>query len=88
LEYCEYHKDDPLETNTDAPERNKRTAENISEWDQKYLQVDQEMLFEIILVSAKQPLGFFGCYKIKQNANLICIVLCVDCKLLGHQVTA
>lgn len=50
LEYCEHHKDDPP-MNEENVERSKRTAENISEWDQKYLSVDQEMLFEIILTA-------------------------------------
>ena len=33
----------------DADSRKKTT--DIDEWDQKFMQVDQEMLFEIILVS-------------------------------------
>ncbi|CAN6604784.1 suppressor of kinetochore protein 1 [Trichomonascus vanleenenianus] len=70
LEYCEYHKDDP-EPNEEAAERSRKTAENISEWDTKYLSVDQEMLFEIILTANYldiKPLLEAGC---KTVANMI-----------------
>uniref|UniRef100_A0A060T3R6 E3 ubiquitin ligase complex SCF subunit n=1 Tax=Blastobotrys adeninivorans TaxID=409370 RepID=A0A060T3R6_BLAAD len=70
LEYCEYHKDDPM--NIEEPvDRSKRSVENISEWDQKYLNVDQEMLFEIILSANYldiRPLLEVGC---KTVANMI-----------------
>lgn len=45
-----HHKDDPAPTNEDDSDSRKKTTD-IDEWDQKYMQVDQEMLFEIILVS-------------------------------------
>ena len=45
LEWSEHHRGDPLEN--DSPRR--KTAD-IDEWDQKFFQVDQEMVFEIILV--------------------------------------
>lgn len=49
LEWCEYHKGDPAPpTDDDSDSRKKST--DIEEWDQKFMQVDQEMLFEIILV--------------------------------------
>lgn len=57
--------------NEENVERSKRTAENISEWDQKYLSVDQEMLFEIILTANYldiRPLLEVGC---KTVANMI-----------------
>lgn len=54
LEYCEYHKEEPppapndeSQDGTSNPPR-ARTTE-ISEWDQKFMAVDQEMLFDIIL---------------------------------------
>lgn len=50
LDYCEYHKNDPYVAGDDANDRTKKSTD-ISEWDQKFLQVDQEMLFEMILVS-------------------------------------
>jgi S-phase kinase-associated protein 1 len=52
LEYCEHHRGERLPT-TDAEsqdETRKRTTD-ISEWDQKFIAVDQEMLFEIILAA-------------------------------------
>jgi len=48
LEWCDYHKEDPVEEKEDDS-RNKKSTD-IDEWDQKFMQVDQEMLFEIILV--------------------------------------
>lgn len=49
LEWCEQHKNDPVPlTEEDTDTRKKST--DIEEWDQKFMQVDQEMLFEIILV--------------------------------------
>lgn len=48
LEWAEHHKDDPVEEKEDDA-RNKKSTD-IDEWDQKFMQVDQEMLFEIILV--------------------------------------
>lgn len=49
IEYCEHHRNDPLSTNEEETESRKKTTD-IEEWDQKFMQVDQEMLFEIILV--------------------------------------
>lgn len=51
LEYCDHHRKDPLpSTDENADEQRKRTTD-INEWDQKFIQVDQEMLFEIILAA-------------------------------------
>jgi S-phase kinase-associated protein 1 len=50
LEWCEHHrKDPPASQDDDADSRKKST--DIDEWDQKFMQVDQEMLFEIILAA-------------------------------------
>ncbi|PAV23682.1 S-phase kinase-associated 1A [Pyrrhoderma noxium] len=72
LEWCEYHKSDPLPTSDEsgAEESRKRTTD-ISEWDQKFINVDQEMLFEIILAANYldiKPLLDVGC---KTVANMI-----------------
>lgn len=70
LEYCEYHKDDPFEPPEDSETRAKKSTE-IGEWDSKFLQVDQEMLFEIILAANYldiKPLLEVGC---KSVANMI-----------------
>jgi hypothetical protein len=53
LEYCTYHCDDLILDSTNdiqSDDTRKRTTD-ISEWDQKFITVDQEMLFEIILAA-------------------------------------
>jgi len=73
LDYCEYHRGDPLPTNeseANQDETRKRTTD-INEWDQKFINVDQEMLFEIILAANYldiKPLLDVGC---KTVANMI-----------------
>jgi S-phase kinase-associated protein 1 len=49
IEWCEHHRNDPPATNDEESDSRKKTTD-IDEWDQKFMQVDQEMLFEIILV--------------------------------------
>lgn len=49
IEWCEQHKSDPPAAADDDSDSRKKTTD-IDEWDQKFMQVDQEMLFEIILV--------------------------------------
>ncbi|KIW20465.1 E3 ubiquitin ligase complex SCF subunit sconC [Exophiala spinifera] len=50
IEWCHHHKHDPPSTNEDDSDSRKKTTD-IEEWDQKFMQVDQEMLFEIILAA-------------------------------------
>jgi len=50
IEWCEHHRSDPPATNEDDADSRKKTTD-IEEWDQKFMQVDQEMLFEIILAA-------------------------------------
>lgn len=50
IEWCEHHKRDAAQPQEDDTDSRKRSTD-IEEWDQKFMQVDQEMLFEIILVS-------------------------------------
>ena len=50
LEWCEHHRNDPPASQDDDSDSRKKSTD-IDEWDQKFMQVDQEMLFEIILVS-------------------------------------
>ncbi|GHJ88856.1 hypothetical protein NliqN6_5258 [Naganishia liquefaciens] len=74
LEWCEHHKNDPLPVATDASDATEETRRrniDISEWDGKFIQVDQEMLFEIILAANYldiKPLLDLGC---KTVANMI-----------------
>jgi len=70
IEWCEYHKTDPPASADDDSDSRKKTTD-IDEWDQKFMQVDQEMLFEIILASNYldiKPLLDVGC---KTVANMI-----------------
>jgi len=69
LEWADHHKDDPVEEKEDES-RNKKSTD-IDDWDQKFMQVDQEMLFEIILAANYldiKPLLDTGC---KTVANMI-----------------
>jgi len=50
IEWCTHHKTDPPQTTEDDSDSRKKTTD-IEEWDQKFMQVDQEMLFEIILAA-------------------------------------
>jgi len=70
IEWCEHHKDDSPSSNDDDSDSRKRSTD-IEEWDQKFMQVDQEMLFEIILAANYldiKPLLDVGC---KTVANMI-----------------
>ncbi|KAI0388720.1 E3 ubiquitin ligase complex SCF subunit scon-3 [Xylariaceae sp. FL0594] len=70
FEWCDHHRSDPPATNDDETDSRKKTTD-IDEWDQKFMQVDQEMLFEIILASNYldiKPLLDVGC---KTVANMI-----------------
>lgn len=70
IEWCEHHRADPPAPADDDSDSRKKTTD-IEEWDQKFMQVDQEMLFEIILAAnyldIKQLLDV-GC---KTVANMI-----------------
>jgi hypothetical protein len=50
VEWCEHHREDP-ETLPDDIEDTRRKTMVISDWDERYMQVDDEMLFEIILAA-------------------------------------
>jgi len=50
MEWCEHHKNDPVSSTDDDSDSRKKSTD-IEEWDVKYMQVDQEMLFEIILAA-------------------------------------
>ncbi|GAA5822631.1 hypothetical protein JCM10212_004343 [Sporobolomyces blumeae] len=70
LEWCEHHKKDPEPLAEDLDDSRRKTTE-ISDWDARFIQVDQEMLFEIILAANYldiKPLLDVGC---KTVANMI-----------------
>ncbi|KAL2156263.1 hypothetical protein VTH82DRAFT_1008 [Thermothelomyces myriococcoides] len=50
VEWCEHHRNDAIQSADDENDNRKKTTD-IDEWDQKFMQVDQEMLFEIILAA-------------------------------------
>ncbi|MCJ1483878.1 hypothetical protein MMC06_004046 [Schaereria dolodes] len=50
IEWCIHHRSDPPASTDDDSDSRKKTTD-IDEWDQKFMQVDQEMLFEIILAA-------------------------------------
>ncbi|MCJ1302649.1 hypothetical protein MMC08_005453, partial [Hypocenomyce scalaris] len=50
IEWCTHHRSDPPTSADDDSDSRKKTTD-IDEWDQKFMQVDQEMLFEIILAA-------------------------------------
>ncbi|KAJ9133172.1 E3 ubiquitin ligase SCF complex, Skp subunit [Pleurostoma richardsiae] len=69
MAWCEHHRNDPLPSGDE--EDNSRRGTDVEEWDQKFMQVDQEMLFQIILASNYleiKPLLDIGC---KTVANMI-----------------
>ncbi|KAL8838087.1 MAG: hypothetical protein Q9176_005292 [Flavoplaca citrina] len=70
IEWCNHHRSDPPASTDDDSDSRKKTTD-IDEWDQKFMQVDQEMLFEIILAANYldiKPLLDVGC---KTVANMI-----------------
>ncbi|KAL8772604.1 MAG: hypothetical protein Q9209_002265 [Squamulea sp. 1 TL-2023] len=70
IEWCVHHRSDPPASTDDDSDSRKKTTD-IEEWDQKFMQVDQEMLFEIILAANYldiKPLLDVGC---KTVANMI-----------------
>jgi hypothetical protein len=46
IEWCTHHRDDPM-----TQDDQERRTTDIDEWDQKYMEVDQETLFDIIMAS-------------------------------------
>ncbi|KAE9972584.1 hypothetical protein BLS_002225 [Venturia inaequalis] len=50
FEWCYKHRDDPVSASDDDSDSRKKSTD-IEDWDQKYMSVDQEMLFEIILAA-------------------------------------
>lgn len=90
IEWCDHHRNDPAQTQDDESDARKRTMD-IEEWDQKFMQVDQEMLFEIILVSAPKeffPFLMTGQLTNQQASNYLDIkpLLDVGCKTVANMI--
>ncbi|CDS04725.1 Putative E3 ubiquitin ligase complex SCFFT subunit sconC [Lichtheimia ramosa] len=67
IEWCDHHRNDPVVAQDEQDRRNT----DIEEWDQKYMEVDQETLFDVILAANYldiKPLLDVGC---KTVANMI-----------------
>ncbi|CDH61536.1 s-phase kinase-associated protein 1a-likeprotein [Lichtheimia corymbifera JMRC:FSU:9682] len=68
IEWCDHHRNDPIVAQQDEQDRRNT---DIDEWDQKYMEVDQETLFDVILAANYldiKPLLDVGC---KTVANMI-----------------
>lgn len=70
LEWCTHHKNDPTPTTDDDADSRKKTTD-IEDWDQKFMQVDQEMLFEIILAANYMDIKALLDVGCKTVANMI-----------------
>ncbi|KAK5015604.1 hypothetical protein LTR60_002701 [Cryomyces antarcticus] len=70
MEWCEHHKKDPAPAQDDDADSRKKTTD-IEEWDQKFMQVDQEMLFEIILAANYMDIKALLDVGCKTVANMI-----------------
>lgn len=87
LEWCEHHRNDPPASQDDDSDSRKKSTD-IDEWDQKFMQVDQEMLFEIILVSFPHIPKVQASANKTQAANYLDIkaLLDVGCKTVANMI--
>lgn len=70
MDWCEYHKNDPPIEDDDDDGSRKRT-DDIAKWDQEFMQVGHEVIFEIIWAADYldiKPLLELGC---KTIANMV-----------------
>jgi len=91
LEYCEHHRGEPLPTTDEAnPDENRKRTIDISEWDQRFITVDHEMLFEIILAANYldiKPLLWVASCSIRDIPGFL-TPLCseVGCEVVGNMI--
>lgn len=74
IEYCEYHKDDPepeaAPEDNERSDRIKRTTD-ITEWDYKYMAVENELVFELMLLANYLDIRSLFDLTCKTVANMI-----------------
>ncbi|KAK3990233.1 Skp1 family, dimerization domain-containing protein [Cladorrhinum sp. PSN332] len=70
VEWCEHHRNDVAQAGDEENDNRKKTTD-IEEWDQKFMQVDQEMLFEIILAANYMDIKALLDVGCKTVANMI-----------------
>lgn len=51
LVYCAHHRNDELTTTHESEDENCKRATNVSEWDSRFIAVDHDTLFDIILAA-------------------------------------
>lgn len=92
LEWCEWHRNDPPQAQDEESDARKKSTD-IDDWDQKFMQVDQEMLFEIILVCSPEPgplltRGEHRLTSLRQASNYLDIkpLLDVGCKTVANMI--
>jgi S-phase kinase-associated protein 1 len=76
LEWCEHHRSDP-EPLADADDEGRKKTTEISEWDMKFIQVDQEMLFEIILAANYLDIKPLLYVSLLSNVPFMCLLTSV-----------
>merc|ERR1712167_392452 len=50
IEFCQHHKDDPM-AEIEKPLKSATMHEVVSEWDANFVDIEQELLFELILAA-------------------------------------
>ena len=87
IEWCEKHRGDSVQSAEEESDSRKKTTD-IDEWDQKFMQVDQEMLFEIILVGPCSQPTLARKLTRTQAANYLDIkaLLDVGCKTVANMI--
>jgi S-phase kinase-associated protein 1 len=69
LEYAEYHKDDPVPTEED--EKKVKTSEDISDWDREFMNMEQDLVFELVIAANYLEMRELLDLGVKTIANMI-----------------
>ena len=91
MEYCEHHRGEALLTadEANADDIRKRTTD-IGEWDQKFITVDQEMLFEIILAANYLDIKPLLCVASRNTCDILGSLTLlssdVGCKVVANMI--